>query len=162
MLTLWGCTVKEETCNAIGKFAVLWSQFEIVYFKNNYNVKSYERIEVIKSSSEIDDLISGIKDTLNSYARETYNVGFTWEEKLCIRKNERNYLETVNSFLNERLVQLDAQIKICIFICGRIRNNLLHGFKDIASLDRQKEIFQILEKFLKYIIENNIIDVNME
>ncbi len=35
-----------------------------------------------------------------------------------------------------------------LFICSRIRNNMFHGEKDEYQLNRQKELFAIINDFL--------------
>ena len=158
-MKLFGCDITCETCSIIGQFSIVWAQFELEFFENNYNVKKHFKIIIKETSDNVVKNIELVKKSLQNYAKENYDAGFNWVDKLCVRDNEKEYKDNVEKFLNGEALSLDDQIKTCIFICSRLRNNLLHGLKDIYYLNKQIKIFISAKKFLETIVNERTINV---
>lgn len=159
MINLWGGTVDDETCSAIGHFSIIWAQFENYFFNNNYNANSSKGIIVRASESISKELINNIKNALVKYGEETNPEGCDWLAKLSVRDNEPHYNQLIQGFLDGDSLCKEYQILACIYIAARIRNNLLHGIKDVFTLDKQVEIFKSLYDFLQALIVNYAISV---
>ena len=159
MIDLWGGTVDDETCSAIGHFSIIWAQFENYFFNNNYNANSSKGIIVRDSESISKELINNIKNALVKYGEEPNSEGCDWLKRLSVRDNEPHYNQLILDFLKHNSLCKKEQILACIYIAARIRNNLLHGLKDFFTLNNQIEIFKSLYLFLKALIENYTISV---
>lgn len=148
MVELWGMSAKDETCLAIGEFAISWSQFEATYCNRYF--ASPNKITVIAPDIDPEIILStiNIKKSILEINNETFPV----IKRLNIRNNEYNYEPYINSFLNNKDFSND-DIIACIYIGNRIRNNLLHGEKDLVNLDLQIDIFKALTKFFLLIVE---------
>ena len=125
MIELWGMKVKNETCLAIGEFAISWSHFENVYCDNCYNApntievdNSFVNDEIIASTIEIREELHSIGD-----------IDIAIIERLRIRKNESGYETYIDSFLNKtnNSIFSSDDVIACIYVGNRIRNNLLQN-----------------------------------
>lgn len=152
MIELWGMKVKNETCLAIGEFAISWSQFENVYCGNCYKApntievdNSFVNDEIIASTIEIREELHSIGD-----------IDIAIIERLRIRKNESGYETYIDSFLNKTNNSnfSSDDVIACIYVGNRIRNNLLHGEKDLVNLDKQINIFKKFTRFFLLVVES--------
>lgn len=157
MVELWGSIVNGKTCSAIGHFTIIWAQFEQYYFDNNYNTSISKDIKIRDNSVISNEMLNIIKNSLVNYGCKAYTEGFEWLDKLCVRPNESHYNDIIKDFLDGKSQDKNKQIRACIYIAARIRNNLLHGLKDFAVLNKQINIFKNLYIFLKKLIEGNAI-----
>jgi len=137
----------------IGKFTILWAEFEKVYCKFNC------------SSSQIWDLKDKliIKETkLLKYNQVLQGrLNYFNEEMECyveynlIPRNARPPNNEDKKAMKD-FINLDKLVKeywscgalLCIY---RIRNNLLHGLKQICELDGQIELFRAMNSVLENI-----------
>jgi hypothetical protein len=69
---------------------------------------------------------------------------FLWPEKR--EKKRRN---KVIKILSDNDMSLEKRNYACGLICLRLRNNLFHGVKDIATLDKQKRLLNCAEIYLE-------------
>lgn len=133
----------------IGKFAILWNIFEKIHCNFNCNITKikdackYLCIDKVKQAK--------LAKTLNAHRiwfeqlRTDYIV-----EKLY--SNDRHpteeEIQSIETFLKQ---DGDNLIYGCILCIYRIRNNMMHGLKDIETLNEQIGIFQAVNEILESI-----------
>lgn len=144
-------TVTDDTCVIIGEFAIAWGFFEYKYFDKVYKIEKLSKIEIVNLNEEIKKTVVGVKKSLLDFSEQNYGSNFCWADKLRVKKESNR--EIVNQFLADTETIDNEQVKNCIFVCSRIRNNLFHGEKDIAMLNEQKQIIESVKEFLKILIE---------
>jgi hypothetical protein len=101
--------------------------------------------------SRIDDLNFFLQFVMGRYIDDNneikprfYNLNF--------RRGDRNAQELVENVLKKNLTDIVSIAQALLFITFRLRNNLLHGEKNMITLDTQEEYFklanQLIAKFL--------------
>lgn len=162
MINIWGCNVNDETCRAIGEFTIAWAQFELTFFNNNYTAVTANQISVRKTTNETALIMENVRKALLDYANNYYGQK-SLVDRLCIRPNEKNYVSPITDFLSDKYSTMTMEKKViaAIYIGSRVRNNMLHGLKDIATLDDQIRIFESLSIYLVHIITACVIDTGI-
>ena len=131
--------LNDELIIEIGKFAVLWNLFEKTYC--NCHATPAKIIEVCKSISVSAQKQSALAKALNDrrmWFEQLYTdfiVGGLYSDSRQPKQEEINYIEAF-------LKQEDNTICGCLLCVSRIRNNMMHGLKDVRMLNDQLEIFK--------------------
>ena len=142
-------TLSDEIISEIGKFTVLWALFELNFCKNNCVEGTLEIIydKISISSENLKCLSKVIKD--RAYIQRLLLKEYV-DEGLH-PENSRNSSEKRKIEMKD-FIEDPSQNHIlgCLLIIRRIRNNLMHGLKNIMMLDDQMKLFvaanQILEE----------------
>ena len=143
--------LKDETIFEIGKFTVLWSNFEKEKCDNDCSLPKLRNMG---------DVISKISlDTLNRFALTLQKRG----EKLTTGNVGKYVAEGFHPDGTRTPLDSDAQESLREFITSggqeshigalfaiyRIRNNMLHGLKELVELDGQIELFKAVNNVLE-------------
>ncbi len=143
-----GYDLNDELIVEIGKFAVLWNLFE----KNhcNYNTTPAKIVEVCGYASVSEEKQAALAKALNDrrlWFEQLYNdfiVGGLYSDDRSPKPEEINHIETF-------LKQEGNGICGCLLCVSRIRNNMMHGLKDVEKLNSQLEIFKAANGVLESI-----------
>lgn len=145
-----GVNLHNESYVCFWNFVILWNLFESRLFDNKYSPKALDGKSLLIPCVEV------VQDTL-SYLKTRYvtngNLNSAFQ-RLHLR-GDTDKESLVKDVLLGNEQEQNAQIEAIIVIIGRYRNNLFHGIKEIASIDLQKDTFEIANKFLMTILENN-------
>lgn len=129
--------IDSETLATIGKFTILWHQFEKEYFNNYFK---YEKIDnVIKSKNlhiTTDKLVKLKEKVISRYIDRTRSYGC--EKNAHIKKGLK---EEIDKFTDSNTPPTFLST-ICVIY--RIRCNLCHGLKDVKDLNNQKDLFEAI------------------
>lgn len=142
-------SLKEETIFEIGKFAILWSQFEHICCNSNCTDENIKRV-----ARKI-DIDSYLQEQLASlfmfYDTSRGTIKLLYPDGSKQPKSEDKYIP-INCFLEQKgdIVTLNEG---CLLTIYRIRNNMMHGLKDIAYLDVQIELFRAANAILDDILK---------
>lgn len=145
--------VDEEVVMEIGKFAILWNLYESTYYQYNCNKKDMG--EMCKHYFDCDkELQLKLRDELIKWAdahnRELINIvtnGLFSEQTVPAKKWEKKYIK---KFLTQDETATDsAKLYGCLLTIYRIRNNFMHGLKDIATLKNQLDLFKAVNSILE-------------
>lgn len=139
--------LSDELIVEIGKFAVLWNLFENYYCNCNCSSKTIYNIS--SSISISDESQAKFAEALNK-RRHLFGQDFIdyitnnlYSEDRQPKKDEINNIEI---FLKQEKVEAIAGCLLSIF---RIRNNMMHGLKDVSQLDNQLELFKSANEVLE-------------
>lgn len=143
-------TINNEIVLEIGKFTILWAEFEKKYCYNNCNSASiwdfsnryYIERNILKDFAE---KLKGRVDYhgVDEFIYVKYNL-----VPEGARTPSTPDLNTIQDFLNFNGENLVAGAFLVIY---RIRNNLLHGLKVLSELNGQLELFKSMNKVLENI-----------
>ena len=133
----------------IGKFAVLWNLFEKEHCNNNCN---REKIKIACEFIVID------QEKQAKFA-QALNKRREWFKQLYLdfintnlysdnKKPTDEEIEAIKCFLNQDGKDWTYGCLLCVY---RIRNNMMHGLKDIEKLNKQIGIFQAVNEILESI-----------
>lgn len=153
MIKIQGSNLSDEIVKEIGKFTILWAEFEKEYCNNNCN----DSLLVANKDSFIvdEDIIAKFNTNLHGRVEDFNEDIETYTNYNLIPNNAHRpkdeYIKIMRDFINlDELVKSD-------WICGallcihRIRNNLLHGLKILSELNYQVELFKSMNKVLENI-----------
>jgi hypothetical protein len=139
--------LNQETVLEIGKFAILWSEFEKTQCNNNCSCEKIEEIARQYCASNawqefakvLQSRIKNYGETVSNYVDSNLNPENAYAmNNACKEKVE----QFINSEGKESLVGGLSAIY-------RIRNNMLHGLKELRELDGQIELFKSMCKVLE-------------
>lgn len=147
--------IKSSIVNEIGKFAILWSCFERYCCNNHCNSS------ILKNKSELisisDEKAKILHDTLkkrmeinNNNTNDYIQCGLYPKGSNQHSKDDELYME---QFINDSDKPNDNIIG-CLLVIQRIRNNMMHGLKDIHGLEEQIDLFQAVNGVLENICEH--------
>ena len=155
-----GYNLKQKTVTEIGKFAILWNRFE--HFTCNKRCSPSKIIHVGKSIS-IDET------KVNNFREAVKNRMELCDEDTISYVTDGLYPDGAKKIPNEETQQIIEQnmkqfidntkpnnIPGCLLVIYRIRNNMMHGLKDISELDEQFELFQAANGVLEELPERSL------
>ena len=143
--------LKQETILEIGKFCILWSEFEKEHCNNDCNSNQIWQFAQNKKcdinllqnlSKELNGRVYLYEDNIVHYV--DYNL-----TPQGARKPSVGDLKTIKDFIAFKGENLFVGALLAIY---RIRNNLLHGLKKVDELDGQKDLFNAINLFLEGIL----------
>jgi hypothetical protein len=143
-----------EAVESVRNFTLIWNMFEAIACNKMVTIKAIEDFVSelhYRKPLRVDDFTFFLKfvsdryiDDKNEIKPRFYNLNF--------RRGDRNAQELVENVLKKNLTDVESVAKALLFITFRLRNNLLHGEKNIVTLDTQEEYFklanQLIAKFL--------------
>lgn len=141
-----GYDLNNELIMELGKFAVLWNLFEKNHCYYNCNpeaiIYACNYIRVSKDSqAELAKALNDMQSRLE-IPRHEFIINVLYSNSRNPKADEIQYIE---AFLNEE----NDSIKGCLLSVYRIRNNMMHGLKNIEGLNNQLEIFKAANKVLE-------------
>ncbi len=145
--------VDEETILTLGTFTVLWAQFELEYCdKFASPSKIHDLMKEYHPNTKLCSLYVDIKTKALEYIGK-YNKDTIAKRVYSTTNGGRpQYIARIKCFLETSDLDFDG----CMLFIERIRNNLLHGEKDIYTLPEQKDMFDAINTLLNEILINRI------
>lgn len=140
--------LNNELILEIGRFSVLWNCFERSQCSNNCSPR---QIKAVCQNLCIDkDKINELAKVINT-RREIFNVSISdyVQDGLhpeAARSSNPKEKELINIFLEQR--EGDSTVG-CLLAINRIRNNLMHGLKQIEDLNNQLDLFRAVNEVLE-------------
>ena len=172
----------KEIVEELGKFSLLWAQFELEYCANNcfdklffndvefekflLNVNGQEKknnyiflrenfLKLFNFNTNLKPLIKNIISALLKYlhkTKETITPEFI-HEKLYSNSFTAYYPQVDNIICNN--INDNQELLLGgLLIVFRLRNNLFHGLKDCYTIDKQIEIFKSCNRFLDFLLNH--------
>ena len=149
-----------ETIEAIGCFTITWNLFEHNYMKNKGSETAISELSFSPIDEEntivLNELIESFRRSLLDYYRFDQQVSddhsiieIFYHSKIT----GRSHVLQIKDFLNFE----NSDLKACLYAICRIRNNLLHGEKDIYSIDGQRNIINTASEILAFLNKEEIL-----
>lgn len=145
-----GFELQDPTVMEIGKFAILWNQFEHDWCNNNCNpAKIKEIANSIQMSTEKQTAFAKV---LNRRREWFDQLEMDYVRESLHPENARGSSEKDMELMRDFLMQTGNELSCgCLLVIHRIRNNLMHGLKMIEELDGQIELFRAANAVLENI-----------
>lgn len=149
------CKLEDNIVTEIGKFTILWAEFEKEYCNNDCSDKLI--IQEKDSFRVKENLLMCFNNNLHD-RMEYFNTDIEAYTNYNLipenaRKPKNEYIKIMKDFINlDELVKNDWVCGALLYIY-RIRNNLLHGLKIISELNKQLDLFKSMNAILKSILE---------
>ena len=142
----------DELIIEIGRFSVLWNCFERFQCNNSCNPDSIKAISA-KISIEKDKEVA-LAAVLNK-RRSFYNMIIPeYVQQGLSPTGARQPQEDDKRFMEEFLKQSGDDLTCgCLLTIYRIRNNLMHGLKQIEDLNTQLDLFKAVNEVLESVKE---------
>lgn len=140
--------LQDTTVLEIGRFAILWNQFEHDWCNNNCTPS---KIKEIANTTQMDiEKQRALSEVLNrrrmwfdqlevDYVRDSLHPGNA-------RASAEEDMKLMQDFLKQTGDSLESG---CLLAIYRIRNNLMHGLKMLEELDGQIELFRAANAVLE-------------
>ena len=145
-----GQRVNNDIVTEIGKFAILWNHFEHFYCNNRHGLA--KNIKIVADSIKIDEEKMNIfREALNNRMESRFENTITYVSQ-GLHPTGSNKSSKENKLYMEKFINNDNNqnnIIGCLLVIGRIRNNMMHGLKDISELNGQLELFQSINGVLE-------------
>lgn len=131
-MNILGKELENKTVLEIGKFTILWAEFEKNYCNNECNSNAIWDFASISTVNEdflrdLCDKLKGRISYLGVNENQYINYNLTSERA---RKPSQADIKTIKDFINFKGENLLAGAMLAIY---RIRNNLLHGLKELSE-----------------------------
>lgn len=142
--------IQDEVIIEIGKFALLWNDFENRFLSNGDYKKLPTECEkiIIRNQTSCEEFRCYLCSVREQCAiQDGFYDDFLFPQK-SNRKIKDNEKEAIRAFL-EMPLESDKQLYGCLLIIKRYRDNLMHGIKDINLLEEQKSAFEIINEILE-------------
>lgn len=133
----------------IGKFAILWNLFEKIHCSYNCTPeKIKDACKYLRIDKEKQAKLAEALNTHRNWFEQLYNDYIV--EKLYSKNRHPNKEEitAIEAFLNQDGEDWTYGCLLCVY---RIRNNMMHGLKEIEKLNKQIGIFQAVNEILESI-----------
>ena len=159
--------LSELLLTEIGRFAILWNYFEEKFFDCYCS-----HLKIINKFNEITFDNAKAKSLQNVFIERIESYGLTGDENIN-RKIIQSYVKSVfwddAPRKGKKKKEMDEEISAiidfctkdepdvcgCLFLLYRIRNNLMHGVKQLPRIDNQFDIFQAANNVLETIERTN-------
>ena len=151
-----GYTVRNNVVTEIGKFAILWNCFEHFICDNNCNI--FKIINIGKSinidEAKMNMLREAVKNRMELFGVDStsYVVDGLYPDgskKAHKEENQRDIEQHMKQFIDNNAAKPAIG---CLLVISRIRNNMMHGLKDVSDLGKQLELFQAVNGVLEDLI----------
>lgn len=149
-MKILGKELNNELVLEIGKFTILWAEFEKEYCRKNCSSNAIWEFanDFIVNEDILKDLCKKIKGRIDNLGLNKFEyVNYSLIPEGAIKPSQAD-LKTIKDFINFSGKNLLAGAFLCIY---RIRNNLLHGLKILSELNEQIELFKSMNKVLENI-----------
>lgn len=142
----------DELILEIGKFSVLWNCFERFQCSNSC---SSNKIRTICANISIEKDKEVVLATVLNMRRSFYNmIIHEYVQQGLSPIGARQPQEDDKRLMEEFLKQSGDDLTCgCLLTIYRIRNNLMHGLKQIEDLDTQLDLFKAVNEVLESVRE---------
>ncbi|HBR32164.1 MAG TPA: hypothetical protein DD733_08795 [Clostridiales bacterium] len=137
--------IENDTITELGCFSILWGRIEYCFFENFFKVDNLDDISTeLCNNTNLTECHDKIIKILYDWSTNKNIVEIV--SRLRPQKNVHG--TKLSSILGNSNANNEDKMWAVLFICSRIRNNMFHGEKDEYQLNRQKELFAIINDFL--------------
>ena len=141
-----GYNLNDELIVEIGKFAVLWNLFEKIHCDNKCNNrKILEDCSYLYVSSEKQNRLAVALNRRREWFEQLHTEFISKGLFSDDRQANEDEIKQIEAFLKQDGNTLYGCL-LCVF---RIRNNMMHGLKDVETLNTQVEIFKSVNDILE-------------
>ena len=149
-MNIAGQKIKNSVVTEIGKFAILWNYFEHSHCNNHCNSSKIKEIANFINISEekTNNLREALKNRMDIYEENITSYvhqGLHPTGSYPPKEQDELYM---NLFINDNNEPIINTIG-CLLVIQRIRNNMMHGLKDIHELESQLELFKAVNGVLE-------------
>ena len=147
---------------SVKNFALLWNLFERYFCDKHASLSKIQKNinKMIANNYSFPQII--YNDYFNDYQQRYLSGGRTNQsfEALLFRDNasDKKYKKLLKSILENSEAEANKKVFACFIIIYRLRNNLFHGSKNIATIARQNDNFikanKVLMSFLSFLKSN--------
>lgn len=142
--------ISVDSLKTVNEFTLIWMIYEGRLYDSNY--KSLRMIEMVNSAViHLSDL-----DVYWTYFKERYmtspailNATF---DQLAFSEQSKNDKNRLVAILTNRMPTDEERTIAILLIVARLRNNLFHGIKQVASLNLQRENLEMATKALDEVL----------
>ena len=144
-------TYSTSEIESIRNFVLIWNIFESVAGNRSMSVR------------EIDNLVDRLEhrnmlhrhdfQEFIEYARQAYEFEKDEIEFLNLRRSGQEVERLVINFLEGRENRLPQIVRALLYITYRMRNNLMHGEKNMLTIDTQNADFNLVNKLLAKVLD---------
>ncbi|MDQ1340509.1 MAG: hypothetical protein QG567_1666 [Campylobacterota bacterium] len=144
--------------NSILYFGLIWSIFEDEVCVNNAKISKSKNLSLLLCPS-LEHSSKRKITTIWNYFVDRYvdvngDINHIFQNFKFNLNDDKPFVE--NALKKRKKVSFEEKIEAILRIVFRLRNNLLHGEKDVLQLYGQNKNFQNANKFLILIIEKQI------
>ena len=140
-----------ETVTVIGEFTICWNQFELQYCETFAKPQKILNLDFSQLADSLSPLVTTFKSELLLWFK-LVNVAVDDDGvkrvMFSINNDGKQYRDGIVKYLSSD----STDINLCLLCIERIRNNLLHGLKDVYRLDEQAALLQSAVNILAKII----------
>ena len=140
----------DDIVKEIGKFTIIWAEFEKHYCNNNCNSTTIRDFanDYFVDDEILEDFSIKIQGRIenNCVSKEEY-VGYILIPNNANKLNIDD-IQEMYKFIGQQEGDNTLGAFLCIY---RVRNNLLHGLKVLSELSKQIELFKSMNKVLENI-----------
>lgn len=144
-------TYSTSEIESIRNFVLIWNIFESVAGNRSMSIREIDRLVgrlANRNMLQLHDFQEFIE-----YARQAYDFEREAIEFLNLRRNGQEVERLVIAFLDGRERRLPQMVRALLYITYRMRNNLMHGEKNILTIDTQNADFNLVNKLLAKILD---------
>ena len=142
--------LSDEIVREIGKFAILWSDFENRFFgckcdakqienrHTNICIDNYSQVEFAKAlNNRLRNFHISVQEYVDDRLHPTLAIPSSPDNKQAMK----DFIEQKGE---------DNRLGCLLVIC-RLRNNMMHGLKELSDLNTQLELFKAMNGVLESI-----------
>lgn len=149
-MNIKGYELTDEIVIEIGRFAILWNCFERDFFNNKCCLKKIN--EIYKKLTISKDAQEKLANVLNK-RRNCFRQLISYYVNIGLHPGNAHQAKREDSILMQEFIKQESEDSRCgcLLVIYRIRNNLMHGLKNIEELNGQLELFQAVNDVLESI-----------
>lgn len=133
----------------IGKFTILWNIFEKIHCNFNCNItKIQATCKYLRIDKEKQAKLAEVLNARRIWFEQLYKDYIARNLYSKDRHPREEEIKSIETFLKQDGADFTLGCLLCI--C-RIRNNMMHGLKDVETLNEQISIFQAANEILESI-----------
>ena len=141
--------INEETIYELGCFAVLWANFERDFCNNNCDEAKINNVATTIIINE--ESIANLHRVANNRTIKLAGSVNSYVNHNLLPSGARHPRPTAKEKIRNFINNYEGNEEGCLLYIYRIRNNLMHGLKDISDLNNQIELFKAINEVLENI-----------
>ncbi len=152
-----GSRIKEEDIKSVLHFALLWNMFESIGCNKSASIHTIQTfIENLFTQSRLNesDFARFLEYFQNRYITNgVTNTTFDSLKSSNEGTRERQARELAESVLKNKTTDVKDKVLALFYIVYRLRNNLFHGVKNVATLKSQIDNFNVANETLATVLD---------
>lgn len=151
--------VLPETIETIGRFTITWNLFEHNYMKNKGSEKAISDIPFSPIDEGDRETFYDLIETFRRSVIEYYGANQQEFDDALIKmwfyhSGYGAHITEIKDFFNYE----NNDLKACLYAICRIRNNLLHGEKDVFSINYQAKMVDAASEVLAFMNRDEMVE----